>query len=253
MKIYEQNNIVADEPSAITVTRLHFLKLFIRSAVFIAVIVVYAADKGLLLESIYGEVNAAMYLLIVIWILFVVEMLFRFFPSKHESMGSQKQFENNFVQAGVISTIDGAIKRKQFRSVVTVAAVWVILNAVVGALYFTGIIDEGGLLVISMFYAASDLVCILFYCPFQSLIMKNRCCVTCRIYNWDFLMIFTLLLFIRSWYALSLVAIALLLFIRWEVAYATHPERFYEETNNNLSCSRCKERLCAYKKPATLP
>ncbi|MBN1368958.1 MAG: hypothetical protein JW954_01815 [Dehalococcoidaceae bacterium] len=253
MKIHEQNNTVADKPAIFTIIRLHSLKLFVRSAVFIAALAIYMADKTIFIESIYGRVNSGTYLLGAIWIIFFVEMLFRFFPSKCESMGSQKQFARYFAGNGKLTTPAGNMKRKQFKLVIMVAATWIGLNAVVGGLYLTGVIDEGGLLIISMFYAVADIVCILFYCPFQSLIMKNRCCVNCRIYNWDFLMMFTPLLFIRSWYTFSLVAIAILLFIRWEVAYAIHPERFFEQTNKNLGCGRCQEKICAYKITATPP
>ena len=34
-------------------------------------------------------------------------------------------------------------------------------------------------------------ICILFYCPFQMWFLKNRCCVNCRIYNWDYAFLFT--------------------------------------------------------------
>ena len=37
---------------------------------------------------------------------------------------------------------------------------------------------------VSVFYFLCDYVCILIYCPFQSHIMHNKCCVNCRIYGW---------------------------------------------------------------------
>jgi len=247
MNVGKQDKATAAKPADSAVVRLNFLKLFIRSGLFIAVAAVHLSDKQILVESIYGNLNAGTLLLVVIWIVFVVEMVPRFFPSKYESMGSQKQFANNIIENDIPLGIKGNIKTKHFRQVISVAAAWIVLNAGVGGLYFGGIINEGGLLVISLFYAVSDIICILFYCPFQSLIMKNRCCVSCRIYNWDFLMMFTPLLFIRSWYTLSLAGIALLLFIKWEAACAAYPERFCEETNPNLACSHCREKLCVYK------
>ncbi len=44
---------------------------------------------------------------------------------------------------------------------------------------------------VSAFYFLCDYVCILIYCPFQSHIMHNKCCVNCRIYGWGHFMIFT--------------------------------------------------------------
>lgn len=228
---------------------LHFIKLVLRSLLFVAALAVYLIDKNLIRDNIYHiDMNPGGYLLLVIWVFFIIEMLFRFFPSNYESMGCQKQFGRNFIPNEKFPALTPAIKKKNLKSVVTVGASWIILNAVLGILFFSGVIDEAVLLIISMFFAVCDIVCILFYCPFQSLIMKNRCCVTCRIYNWDFLMMFTPLVFITSYYALSLVAIALLLFIRWEVTYFRHPEWFCEETNKRLGCAACTERLCIHKK-----
>jgi len=241
------DNITNEKPVRTAVVRLYFVKLVARGALLAAAVAVYILDRSLLIEGLYGGLNGATWLLGLIWFLFAAEMLLRFFPSKYESMGSQKQFSDNFAAAGRTITLNAGIKRKQARAVILVASAWIVLNAGVGGLYFTGIIDEGGLLIISLFYAVSDAVCILFYCPFQSLIMKNRCCIDCRIYNWDFLMMFTPLLFIFSWYTLSLAGIALLLLVRWETACAANPERFYEHTNQNLACSRCSENLCKYK------
>lgn len=236
------------------VVKLYFIKLIIRSLIFVAALAVWLTDKTLLLDNIYHiGVNAGTYLLIIIWLLFVVEMVLRFFPSNSESMGSQKQFARNFMPNDNFSTITDAVKTKHLKHTVSIAAIWIILNAGIAALFFTGIIDEAILLIISLFFAVCDIICILFYCPFQSLIMKNRCCVTCRIYNWDFLMMFAPLVFVRSYYTLSLFTIALLLFIRWEVTYYKHPEQFCEETNKNLGCGACTERLCTYKKSISAP
>lgn len=78
--------------------------------------------------------------------------------------------------------------------------------------------------------------------------MKNKCCVTCRIYNWDYAMMFTPLLFIPSLFNWSLLALAIALLIKWEWIYHRHPERFYEESNDALRCANCREHLCHHKK-----
>lgn len=61
-------------------------------------------------------------------------------------------------------------------------------------------------------------------------------------------MMFTPLVLIPSWFTWSLLALSLLLLIRWEVTYRMHPERFSEETNACLSCKHCDEKLCHHKK-----
>ena len=61
-------------------------------------------------------------------------------------------------------------------------------------------------------------------------------------------MMFTPLAFIPDGYTCSLLGCALLLLLRWEVAYARHPERFHSESNACLDCSVCEERLCSHKR-----
>ena len=112
----------------------------------------------------------------------------------------------------------------------------------------SGEFDKGILILIAIAYSVCDIICILFFCPFQTWFMKNRCCATCRIYNWDFAMMFTPFIFIPNWYTYSLLGCALILLLRWEITYKLHPERFSVSTNGCLDCSKCKEKLCQHKK-----
>ena len=80
--------------------------------------------------------------------------------------------------------------------------------------------------------------------------MKNKCCSACRIYNWDYAMMFTPLFFIPRHYSWSLLALSVALLIRWEITFYLHPERFSEKTNDYLRCANCTEKLCAHKKQA---
>ena len=219
------------------ISALHIVKLILRSLLFVTVLVFYILDRTDVLK--YNEL-----LLAVVWIFFVVEMLLRFFPSKLESMGCQKQFERNYEPIGE------GIKPTNHPWWVTalVALLWIALNAVFGALYYTDIIDAGILILIAILYSVCDIICILFFCPFQTWIMKNRCCATCRIYNWDFAMMMTPLVFVPSLYTYSLLGCSLLLLLRWELAYRLYPERFSTATNKCLDCSHCEEKLCSHKK-----
>ncbi len=224
------------------ISSMHYAKLVFRSLLLLAAGWVYISGR---LRRGEGALTGLLHrnpVMDVIWLVFVVEMILRFFPSHVESMGCQKQFRKNYVPAA------GELPAKRSRGMWTVLAAWVALNGAIGALYFTGVIDEGVLLLISLAYSVCDMVCILFFCPFQTWFMKNKCCTTCRIYNWDYPMMFTPLLFVPSLYTWSLAAVALGLLVRWEVTYARHPERFYESTNESLACVNCKEKLCHHKK-----
>lgn len=216
---------------------LHYIKLTLRSLLFCAVLVSYILDRTELLT--YRAIIP-----IIVWVFFVVEMLLRFFPSRLESMGCQKQFARNYEPIGKRCTpINQSPRITAF-----VAILWFALNAVIGALYYVGIFDKGILILIALGYSVCDIICILFFCPFQTWFMKNRCCTTCRIYNWDFAMMFTPLAFIPSLYTYSLLGCAIALLLRWESTYRLHPERFSTATNRCLDCSRCEEKLCSHKK-----
>jgi hypothetical protein len=161
-------------------------------------------------------------------------------------MGCQKQFKKNYIPSG-----------KEFEHVpnpgapkhptLVVLLSWVLLNGAIFALFFAGIIDEGILVLIALAYSICDMICILFFCPFQEWMMKNKCCGSCRIYNWDFAMMFTPFIVVKSFYTWSLLGLALLLVFAWEVFYRKFPERFYENTNLALACKNCPEKLCHHK------
>jgi len=219
------------------ISTLHYTKLVLRSLLFLAVLVFYILDKADILANFAP-------LPIGVWILFVVEMILRFFPARLESMGCQKQFKRNYapVSPEAIPT------NQSWRVTALVAIIWLSLNGLIGLCYYLGWLDRGALLLIAIGFSVCDIICILFFCPFQTWFMKNRCCTTCRIYNWDFAMMFTPLVLVPHPFTWSLFGLGLALVIHWEVTHHRHPERFYEETNCTLSCANCEERLCAHKK-----
>ena len=155
-------------------------------------------------------------------------------------MGNQKLFAKNYVAT------DTSIN-KDHKSAIIVGLVWLSLNSIFFALYFANIISKEFMLILAMLFAVCDLVCILFFCPFQKWFMKNKCCNTCRIYNWDFAMMFTPLWIVPSFYNYSLVIMSIIVLIIWEVSYHKHFERFHEETNESLKCKNCKEFMCKNK------
>ena len=219
------------------ISALHYFKLVMRSMLFVAAILLYIFDRTEILTQ-------NVILPMIVWLFFIIGMALRFFPSKFESMGCQKQFKRNYEPVG-----EGNIPTNQsWKRTALVAVAWIALNAIIGVLYFTDVLDKGILVIIALGYSVCDIICILFFCPFQTWFMKNRCCTTCRIYNWDFAMMFTPLVFIPHWYTYSLLGCAIMLLLRWEITYRRHPERFSPSTNKCLDCSTCKEKLCSHKK-----
>lgn len=225
---------------------LHYVKFIYRSILFLVAAAVYIFNKVAHKQEVFGGYERSGVLLFALFLLFAVEMVLRFFPSKYESMGCQKQFLKNYRKKEEIDR--KSLRKKSWRMTLPVAASWVILNAIIALLYFLRVIDWGILVLIALAYAVCDMICILFFCPFQTLMMKNKCCGTCRIYNWDYAMMFTPLIFVRHILAYMLVAMSLILLVRWEILFYRYPERFFEETNESLSCANCQEKLCSHKK-----
>lgn len=223
---------------------MHYIKLVYRSGLLLAALVLYVINRVQKTGKLFGGVENDPIILMIILLVFVVEMVLRFFPDRIESMGCQKQFAINYRPA---RPFDEDARKRLHRGVGAMVAAWLALNGAIGALYFLDVIDAGILLLISLAYSVCDMVCILFFCPFQTWFMKNKCCTTCRIYNWDYAMMFTPLVFIRSWYCQVLAALAFVLLIQWEVLVHLHPQRFSEESNSCLACGNCKEKLCSHK------
>lgn len=225
------------------ISSMHYLKLVYRSALFLAAACMYLVSRLRGDESMFYGFEQKHWLLMVIWLVYAAEMISRFFPSRLESMGCQKQFQRNYKP-----TDEACPELQSTKRTLSVALAWLLLNGIIGALYYTGIIDAGILILISLAYGVCDMICILFFCPFQTWFMKNRCCTVCRIYNWDFPMMFTPFIFIPSVFTWSLLLMSLLLLGRWELSIKLHPERFSERTNANLACVNCQEKLCHHKK-----
>ncbi|MBQ8808646.1 MAG: hypothetical protein IJZ81_05000 [Clostridia bacterium] len=163
----------------------------------------------------------------------------------HISIGSQKQFSVLFrpikekinyknLKKYIIDTTKAAYK---------VMIIWIVLNALIGLLYATKVLDTATVVLICIFFYVCDLICVLIWCPFR-LIMKNKCCTTCRIFNWDHLMMFSPIIMVNSFYSWTLVIFAFAIWLLWEMCVFTYPERFWENSNMALRCSECTDKLC---------
>ena len=182
----------------------------------------------------------------VLWIIWVIDMILQIIPIKNEvPLGSQKLFANRFrpirekinqdaLKKYIVDTTKAAYK---------VLVLCCLLILLIGILYFAGVIGKTGLFMISVLFYVCDLICVLVWCPFR-LMMKTRCCTTCRIFNWDHLMMFSPLVFTGGFFALSLVVIAVLAWGVWELCILMYPERFWEHSNVALKCSECTDKLC---------
>ena len=225
------------------VSAMHYVRLIYRSVLFLLLALQYIRFRLDRQVSLTALMEQRPLLLVVAWAVFVMEMTLRFFPSRYESPGCQKQFARNYIKSGRTD-----IRIEDNNATLLVVLVWVIFNGVFGALRMAGVLDDGIMILLCVAYSVCDMICILFFCPFQTWFLKNKCCSTCRIYNWDYAMMFTPLFFVQKTYTWSLLALSFALLIRWEITFFRHPERFSERTNDYLRCQNCTEKLCTHKK-----
>ena len=227
------------------ITAVHYFRLCFRSLLFAGALVIYILTRffGSDIGTRHKNLNLA--ISAIIWLIYIAEMAFRFFPSSFESIGCQKMFAKNFVSTGK------PYRRPEIKPshpALRVAVLWIAANAVIDALYLTKVIDRGVMFLLVFLYGIGDMVCVLFFCPFQTILMKNKCCAGCRIYNWDYAMMFTPFILLPGLFTWTLLGAAIALLIRWEVAFARHPERFSEVSNASVKCENCNEKLCSHKK-----
>ncbi len=224
----------------------YFRKFVMRAIVFIVALVIYVMDKNMLDFTKFNISNNFMWTVCILWVIFIIEMIIHSNPKAKTSIGCGKQYRNNYISTNEeydVEEREAYFKQKNIGAV-WVLVIWILVNSVFGIMYYADIIGIPELVMQALLYYLSDLICVLFFCPFQVFIMRNRCCAVCRIFAWDSIMMVTPLIFVRNLYSISLVVYALVLLIVWEYRYAKYPERFYEKANSNLKCANCNDKLC---------
>ncbi len=189
----------------------------------------------------------------ILWVIWMIDMFLQIFPSrKYLPLGSSKFSIKDFIPREIknIRNLENLLAyiKKCNRDTIKIGFVWFALVSVIGILYFTNIIERNMLLVITVVFYVCDLICVLFWCPFRVWFMKNRCCTTCRIFNWDHMMMFSPIVFVPGFFTWSLCFGAIIVLAVWEISFALHPERFYEGTNEALRCSNCTDCLCGERR-----
>lgn len=229
--------------------KFYLFKFTFRVAIFLGVLALYFKDRDLVANFMITPFWHEFSLIHFIWFIFMGIMILHLIPNNRLSMAWKKAKETEYRPVAHYEEI-ALLKyvQKQNLGAWKVMLVWLIFNAVWGALYLFGILHAGDLLMLTVFYFLCDYICILFFCPFQTVLMKNKCCINCRIYDWGHFMMFTPMLFIKNFYSWSLFFTSLVVLIHWEIIYAKHPERFWEGSNQTLQCKNCKECTCQIKK-----
>lgn len=182
----------------------------------------------------------------LLWLIWMGDMVLQLIPTRQVmALGSQKQFGRWCRPAAGWDA--GALAdyvRKSDRGANKVLVSWVAVTIILGMLRSTEVFGPEELLLTSVFFYVCDLICVVVWCPFRTFLMKNRCCTTCRIFNWDHMMMFVPFLFVPGFYGWTLAGLAAVVAVVWEVQWRRHPERFWEGSNQALRCANCTDRLC---------
>ena len=225
---------------------MYFFRLAGRIAIFIVAILVYIFDRSVFDVAdgwkFFGEFS----LLHLLWFIWIVDMILQLMPVKaHISIGSQKVFEALF--RPIKDKINYENLKKHIKdttaSAYKVMLIWIALTVIISVLHLFGIIDTAMMVLIATFFYVCDLICVLIWCPFR-LIMHNKCCTTCRIFNWDHLMMFLPIVALNSFFSWTLVVFSFAIWLVWEICVFVYPERFWENSNMALKCTECTDKLC---------
>ncbi len=196
----------------------------------------------------------------ILWLLWLIYMLEKLLPFQAwKPRGCMKYRKDRFVPTKEYeawlknkckdTALPAPYKKQQKwynKGAGIVCVCWLLTAVVIDILYIHHILNNQMLLLASCLFYIGDLVCILFWCPFRAVIMKNRCCTQCRIYNWDTLMLVLPIAFVSGFYSYSLLFLALVNVGIWELTALLHPERYYPATNASLTCANCEgEPGCA--------
>lgn len=229
------------------VTRRYLANFFFRLAVFLCVTALYLFSPAVLDFTAPGNFSLP---LILLWGAVLFSMLVQLSPNSKLTTGCLKQYPGSYTPAADYDPdhLRQAVRR-QNRGAIKTAVVWIAVNAGIGILYHLDRLRVQTLVLLCAFFYLCDLICVLFFCPFQTFLMGNRCCVNCRIFAWGSWMMAAPLASVPHLFSWSLCAASLVVLAVWEVRFRRYPERFWFGSNRNLQCANCKEHLCRYKFP----
>jgi len=190
------------------------------------------------------------YVFPIIFVYFILDSLIILLPNKLNYLPTMKYSEKFYLKSPNYDKEKlNNIKKSNNRRALFTFILYFGALSVVGWVYLSyDFLEDIHLFLLFLLINVADYFCILFWCPFKSLILKNTCCYTCRITNWDRFMKSYILIFVPNIFTITLVVMSILVFLLWEYTHQIHPERFYSISNEILRCSSCNETLCKKKK-----
>ncbi len=207
---------------------------------------VFALVKPQILEKLFTfPILLSIRVYHILWFLTVLILIKRFIPPLNKKINLGKIYSINYKETGP----DNPNKRerlKKYRKKIDSGALrsaiyWILLVLTMWLWRKADMLSDLWIFIIVIFFIFMDEFCATVWCPFQAII-GNKCCNTCRINNWGYLMAFSPMIFIPSFWTYSILVLSILAIIQWEYLYHKHPERFFELYNASLICKNCTKR-----------
>lgn len=181
----------------------------------------------------------------ILWSLTVLILIKRFIPYLNKKINLGKIYSINYKDTGP----DNPHKRERLKKykkkidsgAMRSAIYWIFLVLTMWLWRKADMLSDMWIFIIVIFFIFMDEFCATVWCPFQAII-GNKCCNTCRINNWGYLMAFSPMILIPSFWTYSILFLSILAIIQWEYLYHKHPERFFELYNASLMCKNCTKR-----------
>ncbi len=224
----------------------YHIRLTVRTLVFIACVVLYFVYPQFF-DPVPGFAFFKSFSVChLLWLLWVFEILTPLISAKGMiSMGALKYAKRVYIPNGKIDPKRLFVfAKKSTKDSLKVFGVWCLFMLLLLAGFCFDVLNSKEFILVAAFLNVVDLVFVLYWCPLRVWFMKNRCCTTCRIFNWDHILIYSALFFVPGFFGYSLVALAIMEFLIWEICFFLHPERFWEGSNSSLRCANCTDKIC---------
>ncbi len=174
----------------------------------------------------------------LLWAFVMAEMILVLIPKLNHFTGCGKLYEKYYTPKPHNEQNLIEDTRKYDRRALFAAAIWSSIIIAIGVFR----LDTYWVVMIAVLFYYLDQLFVNIWCPFQHWIIRNRCCATCRIYNWGFPFIVSPLIYLKSFWSYSLVAMGVVILVQWEFLHYKHPERFSEVSNATLLCKNCNDK-----------
>ena len=137
--------------------KFYLFNFFVRLAIFCSVLFLYVRDRLGLVNLIVTPFWKSFSYIHFVWFLFMGIMILHIIPNNKLSMAWKKARQSEYRPAENYDELE-LLKfvKKRNQSALVVMCVWIVGNAMIGALYLLGILIESEMFMLTVFYFLCD-------------------------------------------------------------------------------------------------